>query len=388
MRNTEELIDEALPQNQSEDFKTRNRKIVHAGIIGIIANVCLAVLKALVGTVTHSIAITLDALNNLTDAGASVITIAGTKLAAKKPDKKHPYGHGRIEYLSAMLLGTIVMSAGLSSFVESVKKIMNPAMPKYDSVSLIIVEVCILVKIALSKYSSRMGRMLNSETLVNSGKDAAMDVLISTTTLVAALIFVFFGISLESWLGAGISLLIIKTGLEMVLETLSELLGQRVDPGFSAEIRKTVTSFPEVHGVYDLMFHDYGPNRMTASLHIEVDDSMQAWEISDLIRRISQAVLQNNHVLLTAVGIYSMNTNDEKAIQLRREITELAMKHSHVLQVHGFYLKDNTVQFDVIVDFDTEDPSALCDEIIEEVREKHPGLNVRAFWDADYSFSE
>lgn len=196
------------------------------------------------------------------------------------------------------------------------------------------------------------------------------------------------GVSLEAWLGALISVFIIRAGVEMLLSTLSELLGQRADADFARAIRKTVEAFPEVHGVYDLMFHDYGPNRMTASLHVEVDDTMRAYEISDLIRRISMAVLEKHHVLLTAVGIYSMNTENERAVQLRNEITEIAHGYEHVLQVHGFYLRDDNIQFDVIVDFETEDPRALCDEIEAKVRQRHPGLSVQTFWDADFSFSE
>ena len=146
-------------------IEERNRVIIRTSILGITANVVLALLKALVGMATHSIAITLDAVNNFTDAGSSVITIAGTKLASKKPDKKHPWGHGRIEYLSAMLLGALVLSAGISSLIEAVRKIIDPRTPEYSSVSLILVAICVLVKIFLGRYVTAAGKRANSETL-------------------------------------------------------------------------------------------------------------------------------------------------------------------------------------------------------------------------------
>ena len=368
--------------------EARNQLIIRTSILGISANVMLALLKALVGMATHSIAITLDAVNNFTDAGSSVITIAGTKLASKKPDKKHPWGHGRIEYLSAMLLGTLVLSAGISSMIEAVRKILLPQKAEYTSVSLILVAICVLVKIFLGRYVISAGKRANSETLVNSGRDALLDALVSATTLAAALIYLVYGISLEAWLGALICVLIIRTGVEMQLNTISEILGQRVAPDIVRAVQKTVESFDEVHGVYDMIFHDYGPGRVNGSLHVEVDDTMTAREISDLLRRIAVKVYQEHQVQLTAVGIYSMNIKDKKAVRLREEITKIAMAHSHVLQLHGFSLNDNIVQFDIIVDFEADDPEKIRDEIAAEVSAAYPELTVQAFCDADYNFSE
>ena len=369
-------------------IEERNRVIIRTSILGITANVVLALLKALVGMATHSIAITLDAVNNFTDAGSSVITIAGTKLASKKPDKKHPWGHGRIEYLSAMLLGALVLSAGISSLIEAVRKIILPQKAEYTSVSLILVAICVLVKIFLGRYVTAAGKRANSETLVNSGRDALLDALVSASTLAAALLYLLYGVSLEAWIGALISVLIIKTGFEMQLNTISEILGQRVDADVVRAVCRTVESFDEVYGVYDMIFHDYGPNRVNGSLHVEVDDAMTAREISDLLRRIAVKVYQEHQVQLTAIGIYSMNTKDRKAMRLREEITKIAMAHNHVLQLHGFSLKENVVQFDIIVDFEADDPEKIRDEIAAGVSAAYPELTVRAFCDADYNFSE
>lgn len=388
MNNLEERIVEAQPQSAIDSIQKRNRIIVKTSIYGITANVLLALMKAIIGITSNSIAILLDAVNNITDAGSSIVTIVGTRLAAKKPDKKHPWGHGRIEYLSAMILGALVISAGASSLIEAIHKIITPDTPSYTSTSLIIVGVCVLVKIVLGRYTISIGEKVNAETLVNSGKDASMDAVISSTTLIAALIFIFTGVSLEAWLGCLISVMIVKAGVDMLLGTISELLGQRANSDVAREVKKTVESFPQVHGVYDMVFHDYGPNRVNGSLHIEVDDTMMAPEISDLIRRITLKVYSVNQVALTAIGIYSMNTQDDLAIEIRDEINKIAMSHEHVLQVHGFYIKPNSVQFDVIIDFDAKDRAEVLQAVVNEVKQKLPGYYIQAFLDADYSFTE
>jgi divalent metal cation (Fe/Co/Zn/Cd) transporter len=244
------------------------------------------------------------------------------------------------------------------------------------------------VKIFLGRYVTSAGRRAKSETLVNSGRDALLDALVSASTLAAALLYLLYGVSLEAWIGALISVLIIKTGFEMQLNTISEILGQRVDADVVRAVCRTVESFDEVYGVYDMIFHDYGPNRVNGSLHVEVDDAMTAREISDLLRRIAVKVYQEHQVQLTAIGIYSMNTKDRKAMRLREEITKIAMAHNHVLQLHGFSLKENVVQFDIIVDFEADDPEKIRDEITAEVSAAYPELTVQAFCDADYNFSE
>ena len=193
-----------------EDFKSdaaqRQKIIIRTSITGIAANILLAAFKVTVGLLSHSIAIVLDAVNNLSDALSSVITIVGARLAGREPDKKHPFGHGRVEYLSSLGIAGIVLYAGITSLVESVKKIIHPETPDYSIASLVIVGVAVVVKILLGFYVRTTGEKVNSDSLVNSGKDALMDSVISTATLIAALIFTFAHISLEAYLGALISL--------------------------------------------------------------------------------------------------------------------------------------------------------------------------------------
>ena len=227
---TEKMMNKEKIVNAENGGTPREKIIVRTSIIGIVANIFLAAFKAVIGLMSNSIAIVLDAVNNISDAGSSLITIIGTKLAGREPDKKHPFGYGRIEYLSAMVISVIVLYAGVTSLVESVKKIITPETPEYTATSLVIVGIAVLVKIVLGRYVKSVGLKVNSDSLVNSGEDATLDSVISASTLVAAAVFLIAGISLEAWLGAVISLVIVKSGIEMLKDTVSRLLGERNDP--------------------------------------------------------------------------------------------------------------------------------------------------------------
>ena len=368
---------------------SRDRIIVRTSITGIAANVLLAAFKAVVGAISGSIAIVLDAVNNISDAASSLITIIGTKLASREPDKKHPFGYGRVEYLSAMIISVIVLYAGITSLVESVKKIIEPETPDYSAVTLIIVAAAVLVKIFLGRYVKKTGERVNSDSLINSGKDAVLDSVISASTLVAAVIFLLTGLSLEAWLGAVISVIIIKSGIEMLRETLSEILGERADISLAKEIKKTVLSFPEVSGAYDLVLHNYGPDNYNGSIHIEVPDTLSAAELDELIRAVTTKVYLEQNVILTAIGVYSLNTKDEKAVGMRNEISSLVLSKEHVLQMHGFYVNEEkkTIRFDVIVSFDAKDRRAVYDEICSEVAALYPDYSLEIVLDTDFSES-
>ena len=368
---------------------SRDKIIVRTSITGIAANVLLAAFKAVVGAISGSIAIVLDAVNNISDAASSLITIIGTKLASREPDKKHPFGYGRVEYLSAMIISVIVLYAGITSLVESIKKIIEPEIPDYSAVTLIIVAAAVLVKIFLGRYVKKTGERVNSDSLINSGKDAVLDSVISASTLVAAVIFLLTGLSLEAWLGAVISVIIIKSGIEMLRETLSEILGERADISLAKDIKKTVLSFPEVSGAYDLVLHNYGPDNYNGSIHIEVPDTLSASELDELIRAVTTKVYTEQNVILTAIGVYSLNTKDEKAVGMRNRISSLVLSKEHVLQMHGFYVNEEkkTIRFDVIVSFDAKDRRAVYDEICSEVAALYPDYSLEIVLDTDFSES-
>ena len=365
----------------------RDKQIIRTSVIGILANLFLAGFKAAIGLLSNSIAIVLDAVNNMSDAASSIITIVGTKLAGRQPDRKHPFGYGRIEYLTAMVISILVMYAGVTAFIESVKKIIKPDTPEYHMVSLVIVAVAVVVKIILGSYVKAVGKKVNSDALVNSGADALMDSIISASTLVAAVIFVLFNISLEAWLGAVIALVIVKSGFEMIADTVSKLLGERVDGQLVRDIKETIKSFPEVSGAYDLVMHNYGPDSYNGSVHIEVPDTLTIDELDKLIRRIEVKVYREHKVILTAVSIYSDNAGNPEAIQEREKIRELVTSDPYVLQMHGFYMnkEDKMMRFDIVVSFDAKDRSGVYRQALEKVKEAYPGYTIQIAMDIDFT---
>ena len=366
---------------------SREKTIVKTSIIGIIANVFLAGFKAMIGLMTNSIAIVLDAVNNISDAGSSLITIVGTKLAAREPDKKHPFGYGRIEYLSAMIISVIVLYAGITSFVESVKQIIHPETPEYNTVSLIIVAVAVVVKILLGRYVKGVGVKVNSDSLINSGEDATLDSIISASTLVAAGIFLIFHISLEAWLGAIISIIIIKSGIEMLRDTISQILGERNDTELAKAIHDTVVSFPGVEGAYDLVLNNYGPDAWNGSVHIEVPDTYSADRLDQMIREIMMKVYSEHHVILTAVGVYSVNTKDEETIRTKKEVEEIVFANAYVRQMHGFYLTkdEKKIRFDIVISFDAKDRRAVYNEVVAAVQKAFPDHTLQVAMDTDFT---
>ena len=365
----------------------RNKIIIRTSIIGILANVFLAAFKAVVGFFTNSIAISLDAVNNLSDALSSVITIIGTKLAGRRPDKKHPFGHGRIEYLSAVTISVIVLYAGISALVESIKKIITPEAPDYTPVALIIVAVAVLVKIVLGTYVRRTGVKVKSDSLVASGKDALLDSVISASTLVAAGIYLIWGISLEAWLGAVISLIIIKSGIDMLREGVSSIVGERVDSELTNGIKETILKFEDVRGVYDLILHNYGPDSYIGSVHIELPDTYTMNQLDRLERDISDAVYCDHKVILAGIGIYSACTDGGKAEEILTDIRKTVMKYQYVLQLHGFSFNEDEkeIRFDLVIDFAAPDRNALYQQIVSEVQKKYPDYKLRATLDTDFS---
>lgn len=375
---------EQIAGNSSE--QSREKTIIKTSIIGIITNILLAAFKAVVGLMANSIAIVLDAVNNISDAGSSLITIVGTKLAGKDPDKKHPFGYGRIEYLTAMIISAIILYAGITSLIESVKQIIHPETPDYSAVSLIIVAVAVVVKVILSRYVKGNGEKVRSDSLVNSGKEAMLDAVISTATLVAAGIFLIFHVSLEAWLGAVISLIIIKSGIEMLRDTISQILGEQNDPELAKNIKQTVAEFPEVQGAYDLVLNNYGPDAWNGSIHVEVPDTCSADQLDRLIRNIQNRVYTEHRVVLTAVGVYSVNTKDEESIGIREKVREIALSHEHVLQIHGFYLdkEEKSMRFDVVISFNAKDRRAVYSEVIADVQQAFPDYQLQIAMDTDF----
>ena len=375
-----------MKENKLTEQSARQKLIVRTSLVGVLVNVLLAGMKAAVGLLANSIAVVLDAVNNLSDALSSVITIVGAKLSGKRPDRKHPLGYGRIEYFSAMIVAALVLYAGITALVESVKKIITPETPDYSLLSLILIGAAVAAKILLGRYVTAKGRKADSDALIASGSDASFDAILSGSVLLCAILFKTTGLSLEPYVGAVISLFILKSGIEMIRDTLDDLLGARIDPELSHQIKGLICQEEGVRGAFDLLLNNYGPGRNYATVHIEVADSSTAAQIDRMTRSIQKRVFAETGVIVTGVGVYSYNTGNDESAALQKRVTQAVLAHEGTLQVHGFYLdpEEKELRLDVVFSFDA-DSRRLLEEITAEVQAMAPDYSVVIAPDVDLS---
>lgn len=366
--------------------RKREDVIIRTSILGILTNIGLVIVKAIIGVLSNSVAVIMDAVNNLSDAMSSGVTVVGTKLSVRPPDKKHPFGYGRIEYMTALIVAVIVLYAGITALIESGTQIFEPVETEYSVVSLVAIGIAVLVKVVLGRYTMAVGKRTGSGALTASGADALFDAVLSTSVLASALIMVFTGIALEAYVGVLISLFIIKSGLEMMVETLSDILGSRSDSELSKSIKEIVGSFPGVLGVYDLVINNYGPGRDYASVHVEVEASATAEWIDVVSREIIVKVHEETGIIMTAVGVYSRNMKDPVAAEMREKVTEMVTSHDWVLQMHAFHVDvgSKTLRFDVVLSFDIE-PAEAVGILHSEVSAAYPGYTITVAPDVDIS---
>lgn len=370
-------------KKMTEHLAERERDVVHASLLGIVGNLLLVVFKAVVGLLSNSIAIILDAVNNFSDALSSVITIIGTRLANRKPDKKHPYGHGRIEYLTGVLIAVIILLAGVTSIRESVVKIFKPDKTNYGVAAVVILVAAIIAKLLMGRYMKKVGTKLKSGALVASGTDALFDALLTGGTLIAALVKLIWDLPVEGIVGTLISVFIIRAGIELLTETLNGIIGTRFDKELTEALKERINAFPEVSGVYDVILHSYGPSQIIGSAHIEVPDEMTAKEIHRLTRSISAEIYADFGIILT-VGIYASNENDPAIRAFKNKVERLIGTYPEILQMHGFYMEGNTVTFDLIVDF-SADAEKVRNTVNDELSKLYPEYTYYIVLDSDYS---
>lgn len=367
--------------------KNREKKIIKTSIISILSNIVLAAFKAFIGLISNSIAIISDAVNNLSDALSSIITIIGTKLAGKPADKKHPFGYGRIEYMTSLIVSAIVLYAGITALIESIKKVINPVETNYPSLTLIILFGAIITKFILGIYVQNKGKELNSDALIASGLDAFNDGLLSISVLLSAIIYMIFNISLEAYVGILVSIFIIKSGLELIKESVDNMLGTRVETTLAKAIKKEIKKEKEVQGAYDLVLNDYGPDKYLGSVHIEVNDDLLVSDIDKISRNITKSVYEKYGVLLHTIGVYSINTKDNNIIKAKDEITKIVFSNKDILEMHGFYLdeKEKTISFDIIIDFEANNHKEIYKKIYDEVQNKYKDYKINITLDVDTS---
>ena len=373
---TEFTSSKQIENTSSKQTDNREKKILRTSIIGIIVNIGLAITKIILCTITNSIAITSDAINNLTDSSSSIITIVGTKLSSKKEDEKHPFGHGRIEYLTSMVIGIIVIVTGIQVFISSIDDIFNPAHTNYTNLSLIIMVLTIVTKIVLGTYTENLGKKVDSGALIGSGKDAKNDAIITSLTVISALVNIYYNIQLEAYASIIIAIFIVKTGIDILMESINKILGIKIDPATTSEIRKMVKSQDGILGAHDLIIHNYGPVYNLGSINVELDHETQVGDIYPTIHKLQMDIYKKFNVYLT-FGFYSVNENHEVAKPLMDLVNNYIYENSHCLGYHGLYIDEESkaIYFDLLLDYSV-DQDQVRDHVKELVKKKYPGYNV------------
>ena len=372
----------------------REKTIIRTSIIGIIANILLVGFKAFVGFIAGSISIVMDALNNLTDALSSIITIIGTKLSNKKPDRKHPFGHGRVEYITSTIIAVLILFAGGLAIYESIVSIVeyftsgDKTLPSFAWYSLVIIGVAILVKVGIGIFYKIQGKKVNSEALKASGTDALFDAILSTATLVGAIFAVTLHWYVEGYLGIIIGLFIIKSGIDVLRESFSSIIGERHDPEETKNMLADISSVPGVKGAYDLIIHSYGPNKYVGSVHIGVEGNLSAKEIQIIERNIA-ALMASKYNMFMTVGIYADNVDSKLSKEIRSKIQEFMKNNQNILQMHGFFVDEiqKFCNFDLVFSFNEKEPEQRIEEIRKALEEAYPDMTFYIQLDRDYSLS-
>ena len=363
----------------------RDKQIIKVSLYGILTNITLVIFKWIVWFLANSLAIILDAVNNLSDVISSLVTIIWIKLSSRKPDKEHPFWHWRIEYFAAIAISIIILIAWVAAGKESIEKIINPPTTNYTTITLIVVTIAIFTKYFLWTYYKKQWKKLNSWSLAASWADAMNDCLIALSTLIGGLISIFFHIWIEWYLWIIISIFIIKTWIEILRDTIKEIIWTRADPELVSKLKSKVLSYNWVLWVYDMMLHNYWPNKIIWTIHIQVNDDMTAKEIHRLTRNIQIWIYSTFWIVLT-IGIYA-NNNEWEFWEIQKELNEIIKKYENIIQMHWFYVDDITsnISFDLIFDFKEEHPEKIIRKIKKEIKDKFPNYKYNVIIDTDVS---
>lgn len=365
----------------------RSRIIRRAGWTGIGVNLTLTAAKAAVGAAASSVAMTSDALNNLTDAMSAIITLIGAKAADKHPDREHPFGHGRWEYVSSAAIAVLILYAGVTVFIESVTRIASPAETHYDTLSVLVMGGSVGVKLGLSVYCRHTGARIDSPALRATGVDAALDAAMSAAILTGIVIRLTTGAVLDGWLGIGVAFVILKSGADVLKEGLSSIIGEQVPAELTNRLCTAIAQFPGVQGVCDLQLHRYGPERVIGSVYVVLPEDMTVGEADGICRRISESVAKDESIEL-AVAIYATNYAAPGADEIHAALHKLASGDPEILQVHGFRadLANRTVNFHIVIDYSNKNPSGVRDRLTDCMKRQFP--NYTFYATTDFGTSE
>ena len=375
---------------QTKDPQVRQRYGLLSCITGIILNLLLSGGKFLAGTLSGSISITADAFNNLTDAGSSVVTLVGFRLAGQKADDDHPFGHGRMEYLAGLLISVIILLVGFELGKSSIEQIFHPEPVVFSWVSVGVLIASIAVKLWMSLFNRNLSKRIDSAAMAATAADSLSDVAATSAVLLGTVVGTLTDLSIDGWVGLLVSIFILRAGLGAAKDTIDPLLGKSADPELVREIEKTVLSHREVVGIHDLVIHDYGPGRAMMSFHAEVPMSADIMEAHDAIDHIERELKAKYHIL-TSIHMDPIATDDERVNEMRNQVTALVKGIDSSLTIHDFRMTEGPDHMNLIFDVVAPHRFVLSDEqLVETIQQKVREMGERyyAVLQVDHAFVE
>lgn len=353
--------------------------------LNILVNLIFAAIKVVIGLAVSSIAIVSEGVNNATDSATSLITIVGTKLSAKHPTEKHPFGFGRIEYLTSLLISVLILFTGAELMESSVKRIFEPQEMSISYVTMAIIAVSALVKLALGLYTIKEGRRVDSSSLVALGTECRSDSVVSVITLVTALVFLVFHVSLDAYAGIIMSLIVLKAGFEVLKETLSDILGQAGEKELAQELYRIIRAEPLVLNAADMMLHNYGPDAYSGSVNVEIDHSKTVGEVYAALHELQLRIMHEKHITMV-FGIYAVDRDHAQIRQLREQVAAFVREQKHVTSYHALYIHPNgkDLYVDLVVDYDLADWEALRKEFTSYMAELYPDKHLELVIETNY----
>ncbi|MCI6190299.1 MAG: cation diffusion facilitator family transporter [Clostridium sp.] len=387
------LVNTFIKNNEDiSDEKVRGKYIFLGGLVGIISNLLLFIIKLSVGLITSSIAIMADAFNNLSDASSSIITIVGFKLSDKPADAEHPFGHGRIEYISALIVSFMVMLVGFQFVKSSLERIFNPVDIKFEIIPFVLLLISIFVKVWLSSFNKFVGNKIDSSALKAASVDALGDVFTSSCVVISYLAAKFTSFPIDGYLGTLVALFILYSGFSLTKETLNPLLGEAPDPELVQKIQDMVLSYDNITGVHDLIIHNYGPCRCMASIHAEVPCDISIMEIHEIIDKAEREISEKLKIYLV-IHMDPIAIEDEEVKKDFNMVCDIIEKDERIKSIHDFRVvgqgEVKNLLFDIVIDsekmFKTMTKhETLINEINKAVKEIHPKYNCIITVDNDY----
>ena len=364
---------------------SREGTVVTVSGLNILVNLIFAAIKVVIGLAVSSIAIVSEGVNNATDSATSLITIVGTKLSAKHPTEKHPFGFGRIEYLTSLLISVLILFTGAELMESSVKRIFEPQEMSISYVTMAIIAVSALVKLALGLYTIKEGRRVDSSSLVALGTECRSDSVVSVITLVTALVFLVFHVSLDAYAGIIMSLIVLKAGFEVLKETLSDILGQAGEKELAQELYRIIRAEPLVLNAADMMLHNYGPDAYSGSVNVEIDHSKTVEEVYAALHELQLRIMHEKHITMV-FGIYAVDGDHAQIRQLREQVAAFVRQQEHVTSYHALYIHPNgkDLYVDLVVDYDLADWEALRKEFTAYMAELYPDKHLELVIETNY----